>query len=330
MEEKAREITYREAIREALEEEMARDENVYLLGEDLADPFGGSYNVTQGLSTKFGTERVRNTPISEAVIAGAAVGSAMSGMRPVPEIMYMDFMSCCFDAIVNQAAKIRYMSGGQVEVPVTFRTQQGAGRSSAAQHAQSWEAIFAHIPGLKVVMPATPYDAKGLLKTAIRDDDPVIFIEHKLLYGEKGDVPKGEYTVPFGQAAIRREGKDVTIVATLRMVEKALIAAEMLSKDGIDAEVIDLRTIVPLDKETVVNSVKKTERIVIVQEAVSRCGFASELGMVIMEEAMDYLDAPIKRVAAANTPVAFAPELERQIIPDENRIYAETKAMFGR
>ena len=321
-------ITYRDALREALTEEMERDPEVFLIGEDIADPFGGTYKVTQGLSTKFGTERVRNTPISEAVICGASVGAAMVGMRPVAEIMYMDFMSCCFDAAVNQAAKIRYMSGGQVSVPVTFRTQQGSGRASAAQHAQSWEAIFAHIPGLKVVMPATPYDAKGLLKTAIRDNDPVMFIEHKLLYTEKGEVPEEEYTVPFGEAVVRREGKDVTIVATLRMVDMALKAAEMLAGEGIDAEVIDLRTIVPLDKNTVINSLKKTERIAIVQEAVSRCGFASELCMIIMEEAMDYLDAPVKRIAAANTPVAFAPVLENFIVPNSDTIHREVKSMF--
>ena len=270
-----RTITYREAINEALAEEMRRDPNVFLLGEDIADPFGGSYKVTKGLSTEFGTSRVRNTPISEAGLAGAAVGAAMAGMRPVAEIMYIDFASCCFDAIANQAAKIRYMSGGQVEVPIVFRTQQGAGRSSAAQHSQSWEALFAHIPGLKVVMPSNPYDAKGLLKTAIRDDDPVIFIEHKLLYAVKGEVPEEEYTIPFGKAEIKREGSDVTIVASLRMVDFALKAAEKLAEDGISAEVIDLRTIVPLDKETIVNSIKKTGRLAVAQEAVERCGFGS-------------------------------------------------------
>jgi pyruvate dehydrogenase E1 component beta subunit len=321
-------ITYRDAVREALHEELERDPAVFLMGEDIADPFGGSYKVTQGLSTLFGVERVRNTPISEAAIGGTAVGAAMVGMRPIVEIMYMDFMGCCFDAVVNQAAKIRYMSGGQVAVPVTFRTQQGAGRSSAAQHAQSWEALFVHIPGLKVVMPATPYDAKGLLKTAIRDNDPVVFIEHKLLYAVSGEVPEEEYTIPFGQAAVRRSGSDITIVATLRMVDRALQAAQRLAEDGIEAEVIDLRTLVPLDKQTIINSVKKTGRIAIAQEAVSRGGFASELGMIIMEDAMDYLDAPVKRIAAANTPVAFAPGLEDFIIPDEERIYAEVKSML--
>lgn len=321
-------ITYREAVREALQEEMRRDENVFLMGEDIADPFGGSYNVTMGLSTEFGLERVRNTPISEAVIAGATVGAAIAGLRPVSEIMYMDFTGCCFDAIVNQAAKIRYMSGGQVEVPLVFRTQQGAGRSSAAQHAQSWEAIYAHIPGLKVVLPATPYDAKGLLKTAIRDNDPVLFIEHKMLYGVKGEVPEEEYTVPFGKAKVLCEGKDVTIVAYSRMVQLALDAAKKLEKDGISAEIIDLRTVVPLDKEAILTSLRKTERLVIVQEAVERCGFAAELATMAMEEAFDYLDAPVKRIAARNTPIAFAPALEDFILPNVNDIYNGVKALF--
>lgn len=321
-------ITYRDAIKEALQEEMRRDETVFVMGEDVADPFGGSFKVTKGLSTEFGTDRVRNTPISEAVIAGAAVGAAIAGLRPVPEIMYMDFTGCCFDAIVNQAAKIRYMSGGQVQAPLVFRTQQGAGRSSAAQHAQSWEAIYAHIPGLKIVLPATPYDVKGLLKTAIRDNDPVLFIEHKMLYGVKGEVPEEEYTIPFGKAKVVREGADVTVLAYSRMVQMALDAAKKLEKDGISAEVIDLRTIVPLDKDTVIKSLKKTERLAIAQEAVERCGFAAELATFAMEEAFDYLDAPVKRIAAKNTPVAFAPALEDFIIPNKDDIYKGIKSMF--
>lgn len=321
-------ITYRDAIREAMQEEMRADEKVIVFGEDVADPFGGSFKVTKGLSTEFGTDRVRNTPISEAVIAGAAVGAAIAGYRPVPEIMYMDFTGCCFDAIVNQAAKIRYMSGGQVQAPITFRTQQGAGRSSAAQHAQSWEAIYAHIPGLKIVIPSTPYDVKGLLKTSIRDNDPVIFIEHKMLYGIKGEVPEEEYTIPLGQAKIVKEGTDVTILAYSRMVQMALDAAKRLEADGISAEVIDLRTIVPLDKETVIKSLKKTERLAIAQEAVERCGFAAELATFAVEEAFDYLDAPIKRIAAKNTPVAFAPALEDFIIPNTDDIYNGVKSMF--
>lgn len=321
-------ITYRDAIREALQEEMRRDEKVFIMGEDVADPFGGSFKVTKGLSTEFGFDRVRNTPISEAVIAGAAVGAAIAGLRPVPEIMYMDFTGCCFDAIVNQAAKIRYMSGGQVQAPLVFRTQQGAGRSSAAQHAQSWEAIYAHIPGLKIVLPSTPYDVKGLLKTAIRDNDPVLFIEHKMLYGIKGEVPEEEYTIPFGEAKVIKEGADVTVLAYSRMVQMALDAAKRLEKDGISAEVIDLRTIVPLDKETIIRSLKKTERLAIAQEAVERCGFAAELAAFAMEEAFDYLDAPVKRIAAKNTPVAFAPALEDFIIPSTDDIYEGIKSMF--
>ena len=323
-----RKISYKEALKEALREEMIRDEDVFLMGEDIADPFGGTYKVTSGLSTEFGDERVRNTPISEAGIMGAAVGAALTGMRPVAELMYVDFLSCCLDAIGNQAAKIRYMSGGQCEVPAVFRTQQGAGRASAAQHAQSWEAILAHIPGLKIVMPATPYDAKGLLKTAIRDDDPVVFLEHKLLYAIEGEVPEEDYTVPFGKAAIKRQGSDVTIIGTLRMVHFALEAAKMLEKEGIQAEVIDLRTIVPLDTETILESVKKTNRVVIAQEAVERCGFASQLAAVIMDLGFDYLDAPVKRVAAPNTPVPFAPELENYVIPNANTIYKAVKEIL--
>lgn len=325
-----RKILYRDALKEAFQEEMARDPNVFLLGEDIADPFGGTYKATAGLSTEFGEERVRNTPISEAGLTAAAVGAALAGMRPVAELMYVDFLSCCLDPIGNQAAKIRYMSGGQCDVPVVFRTQQGAGRSSAAQHAQSWEAIFAHIPGLKVVMPSTPYDVKGLMKTAIRDDDPVIFLEHKLLYATEGEVPEqgDDYTIPFGEAAVRREGADVTIIGTLRMVHFALEAAKMLEKDGISAEVIDLRTIVPLDTDTVLKSLKKTGRVAIAQEAVERCGFASQLSAVIMDMGFDYLDAPVKRIAAANTPVPFAPILENYVIPNADIIYKAVREMF--
>lgn len=323
-----RTITYREAINEALAEEMKRDEKVFLIGEDIADPFGGSYKVTKGLSTQFGIERVRNTPIAEAGLAGASVGAAMVGMRPVAEIMYMDFTSCCFDAIVNQAAKTRFMSGGQVTVPIVFRTQQGAGRSSAAQHAQSWEALYAHIPGLKIVMPSNPYDAKGLLKTAIRDEDPVVYIEHKMLYAMKGEVPEEEYIVPFGEAKVVKTGSDITVIATLKMVNLALEVSRRLEEDGINIEVIDLRTIVPLDKKTILKSVKKTGKVAIVQEAVGRCGFCTELAMVIMEEAFDYLDVPIKRIASMNAPLAFAPELEDYILPNEDKIYQEIKSML--
>ncbi len=321
-------ITYRDAVREALREEMIKDPNVFLMGEDIADPFGGSFKVTKGLSSEFGENRVRNTPISEAGIAGATVGAAVAGLRPVSEIMYMDFTGCCFDAIVNQAAKIRYMSGGQVQAPLVFRTQQGAGRSSAAQHAQSWEAIYAHIPGLKIVIPSTPYDVKGLLKTSIRDNDPVLFIEHKMLYGIKGEVPEKEYSIPLGQANTVKEGSDVTIVTYSRMVQMAVEAAEKLEKERISAEVIDLRTLVPLDKKSVIDSLKKTERLVVVNEAAERCGYGAELAAFAMEEAFDYLDAPVKRVAAKNTPVSFAPALEDYIIPNTQDIYNGVKELF--
>ncbi|MBC7189325.1 alpha-ketoacid dehydrogenase subunit beta, partial [Candidatus Aerophobetes bacterium] len=254
-----REITYREAIREALREEMRRDENVFLIGEDIAE-FGGSYKVTLGLVEEFGKERVRNTPISESAIIGAAVGAAILGMRPVAEIMYIDFTTLAMDQIVNQAAKIKYMTGGQVKVPLVIRTQGGGGRSAAAHHSQSLEAWFFHVPGLKVVMPSTPYDAKGLLKAAIRDDNPVIYIEHKLLYAEKGFVPEEDYIIPLGKAEVKREGSDISIVATSLMVKKALLAAEELDRERISCEVIDPRTLYPLDKDTIFSSVKKTGR----------------------------------------------------------------------
>jgi len=314
-----REITYREAVREALREEMRRDPSVFLLGEDIAE-FGGSYKVTQGLLEEFGHERVRNTPISEAAIVGAALGAALVGMRPVAEIMYVDFMGIAMDQIVNQMAKIRYMFGGKARAPVVIRTQQGTGRSSAAQHAQSLEAWFVHVPGLKVVQPSTPYDAKGLLKASIRDDNPVIFLEHKLLYAEKGPVPEEEYVIPLGKADVKRPGKDVTVVATSRMVLKALNAARDLEQEGIDIEVVDPRTLSPLDEGTILESVKKTGKLVVVHEAVRRCGFGAEVAATVAEKAFDYLDAPIKRVTALDTPMPFNPKLEAFVVPDEDRI----------
>lgn len=314
-----REITYREAVREALREEMRRDPSVFLLGEDIAE-FGGSYKVTQGLLEEFGHERVRNTPISEAAIVGAALGAALVGMRPVAEIMYVDFMGIAMDQIVNQMAKIRYMFGGKARVPVVIRTQQGTGRSSAAQHAQSLEAWFVHVPGLKVVQPSTPYDAKGLMKASIRDDNPVIFLEHKLLYAEKGPVPEEEYVIPLGKADVKRPGKDVTVVATSRMVLKALNAAKDLEQEGIDVEVVDPRTLSPLDEDTILESVKKTGKLVVVHEAVRRCGFGAEIAATVAEKAFDYLDAPIKRVTALDTPMPFNPKLEAFVVPDEDKI----------
>ncbi len=319
-----RKITYREALKEALREEMRRDPRVFLLGEDIAQ-FGGSYKVTQGLLDEFGPERVRNTPISEAAIVGAAVGAALTGMRPVAELMYVDFSGIAMDQIANQAAKNRYMFGGKALVPMVLRTQGGAGRSSAAQHAQSLEAWFIHIPGLKVVMPATPYDAKGLLKTAIRDDNPVVFIEHKLLYPETGEVPEEEYLVPLGVADVKRAGEDVTVVAHSRMVHLALRAADRLAADGISCEVVDPRTLDPLDSATILRSVEKTSRLVILQEAVAQCSFASEVAALVAEEALDYLDAPIRRVTALDTPMPFSPKLERFVLPSEERLIAAVR-----
>ncbi len=319
-----RKITYREALKEALREEMRRDPRVFLLGEDIAQ-FGGSYKVTQGLLDEFGPERVRNTPISEAAIVGAAVGAALTGMRPVAELMYVDFSGIAMDQIANQAAKNRYMFGGKAKVPMVLRTQGGTGRSSAAQHAQSLEAWFIHIPGLKVVMPATPYDAKGLLKTAIRDDNPVVFIEHKLLYPETGEVPEEEYLVPLGVADVKRAGEDVTVVAHSRMVHLALRAADRLVADGISCEVVDPRTLDPLDSAAILRSVEKTSRLVILQEAVAQCSFASEVAALVAEEALDCLDAPIRRVTALDTPMPFSPRLERFVVPSEERLIAAVR-----
>jgi len=307
-------LYYRQAIRDALREEMRRDECVFLLGLDIGR-FGGTYKATQGLWEEFGDERVRDTPLSEAAIAGAAVGAAMTGMRPVAEIMYTDFLTIALDQIANQAAKLTYMSGGQARIPVVFRTQEGAGRSSAAQHAQSLEAWVAHIPGLKVVLPATPYDAKGLLKSAIRDDSPVVFIEHKLLYGVKGEAPDQEYLIPFGQARIVREGADVTIVALSRMVLKALDAAEELAREGISVEVIDPRSVVPLDLATILASVQKTGRLVVTHEGYTRCGVGAEIATQVAENALHALKRPPRRVCGRNVPIPFAPVMEHYVIP---------------
>ncbi|MGQ9568147.1 MAG: alpha-ketoacid dehydrogenase subunit beta [Anaerolineae bacterium] len=313
-------ITYRDALREALREEMRRDETVFLMGEDIADPFGSAYKVTLGLSPEFGLERVRQTPISELGFVGAGVGAALTGLRPVVELMYIDFSTLAMDQIVNQAAKIRYMSGGQAKVPLVIRTQGGMGRSSAAHHAQSLEAWFVHVPGLLVAMPSTPYDAKGLLKTAIRLDDPVIFIEHKLLYNTEGPVPEEEYTIPFGVADVKREGTDCTVVATSRTVLMALKAAEILEEEGISVEVVDPRTLFPLDTETIIRSVQKTSRLVVAHEAPERCGFGAEVVAQIAEKAFDYLDAPIQRVCGPSVPAPFARHLENSIIVDEQKI----------
>ncbi len=319
-----RKISFGEALREALQEEMRRDETVFVLGEDIA-LHGGDFGVTKGLLDEFGEKRVRDTPISETAIIGLSLGAASVGMRPVAEIMFSDFLGVCMDQILNQVSKMRYMSGGQVKTPVVIRTAFGAGINAGPQHSQSPEAFFVHIPGLQVVMPSTPYDAKGLLKTAIRNDNAVIFFEHKLLYGVKGDVPEQEYLIGFGEADIKRNGTDVTIVATGLMVKEALAAAETLEKGGLTAEVIDPRTLVPLDEKTLINSVKKTGRAVVVHEAWKRSGFGAEIAAMIMEEAMDYLDAPVKRVGGLNVPTPFSPALEKYVVPNENDIVKAVK-----
>lgn len=311
-----REITFGQALREALREEMLRDERVFLMGEDIG-VFGGAFKVTQGLLDEFGEERVRDTPISEAAIAGIGVGAAMSGMHPVIEIMFGDFMTIAMDQIVNHAAKMHYMTGGKAKVPLTIRTTMGAGRSSAATHSQSLHAWFCHIPGLKVVIPSTPYDAKGLLKTAIRDENPVVIFEDKMMYNLKGPVPEEEYLIPFGEADIKREGKDVTMVATSSMIHVAMKAAEELSKQGVEVEVIDPRTLVPLDADVLCDSAAKTGHVVIVDEGHRQYGVTAELASVIAEGAFDYLDAPIKRLGAMDVPIPFTPALEFPTIPDE-------------
>jgi len=320
-----RKITYKEALREALKEEMRRDPTVFLLGEDIGRFWGGAFKVTEGLAEEFGDERVRDTPISENAIIGTAVGAAITGMRPVAEIMFGDLTALAMDQIANQAAKIRYMFGGQINCPLVIRTPFGAGVNIASHHSQSLEAWFMHVPGLYVAVPSTPYDAKGLLKSAIRGDNPVFFCEHKLLYPIQGEVPEEEYTVTFGIADVKREGADVTVVATLYMVHKALKAAEMLEAEGISVEVVDPRTLTPLDKQTIIKSVKKTGRIIIVSEDCKTAGVSAEIAAVVAEEALDYLDAPIKRVAEPDTPIPFSPPLEQYVVPDEKAIIKAVK-----
>ena len=310
-----REITYAQAIKEAMCEEMRADENVFLMGEDVG-LYGGAFGVSVGMFQEFGAERVRDTPISEAVIAGAAVGAAVTGMRPIAEIMFSDFTTISMDQLVNQAAKIRYMFGGKAKVPMVLRTPSGSGTGAAAQHSQSIEAWFCHVPGLKVVVPSTPYDAKGLLKAAIRDDNPVMFFEQKLLYRKKGPVPEEEYTIPLGVADIKREGSDVTIITYGRMVAVCLEAAEGLAAQGVSVEVVDPRTLNPLDKDTLIKSAKKTGRVLIVHEACQTGGFGGELAAVIADsEAFFYLDAPIKRLGGLDVPIPYCPELEKNVVP---------------
>lgn len=323
-----REITYLEAVREALSEQMRENPDVFLMGEDIG-VYGGAFGVTRGMIEEFGPERIRNTPISEAAISGTAVGAAMTGMRPVFELQFSDFITIALDNIINQAAKIRYMYGGKAKVPLVMRTPGGSGTGAAAQHSQSLENLTAHIPGLKVVQPATAYDAKGLLHAAIEDDNPVMFYEHKLCYKTKGDVPEGKYVIPLGVADIKREGTDITVVATGIMVHRALEAAGILAEKGISIEVVDPRTLVPLDKETIVQSVMKTGRAIVVTEAVKRSGFSAELAAVIAEsESFDFLDHPIVRLAGKEVPIPYQPELEKRAVPQVEDIVAAAEEVM--
>ena len=323
-----RELTLGEAVREALAEEMRRDPRVFICGEDIAEA-GTVYKVLSGLVEEFGTERVLDTPISEAGFTGMAVGAAMTGMRPVVDIMFGDFSTLVMDQMVNQAAKIHYMSGGKWKVPMVMRATLGATRRSAAQHSQSLHAWFCHIPGLKVVLPSTPYDAKGLMKTAIRDDNPVVFFEDKMMYKMKGQVPPDDYTIPFGVADIKRPGTDITIVATSSMVQVALGAAKLLEEVGISAEVIDPRTVWPLDEQTLVESVKKTSRAIVVDEGYGRYGVTAEIASVIAEGAFFNLKAPVKRMGAMHVPIPFSPPLEDATVPTEQTVFEAAKALCG-
>ena len=322
-----REIEYREAIREAITEEMDRDKKVFLIGEDIG-VYGGAFKVYKGLLDKYGPGRVINTPISEAAIIGTAIGAALTGYRPIAEIMFIDFTALAMDQIANQAAKIHFMSGGSIDVPLVIRTQGGVGKGLSAQHSQSLESWFYHIPGLKVVMPSTANDAKGLLKTAVRDNSPVIFIEHKMIYPVKGPVAEKEYTIPFGKADIKRKGNDVTVFAYANMVLKSLEAAEELERDGVDCEVIDPRTLVPLDINTIIDSVKKTGRLVVVSEACRRGSIASDISAIVTEKAFGYLKAPVKIVAGLNTPIPYNLALEQASIPQKADILEAVKTII--
>jgi pyruvate dehydrogenase E1 component beta subunit len=324
------ELTYREAVRDALRTAMERDGDIFIMGEDIAE-MGGSMAVTQGLLDEFGPERVRNTPISEMAIVGAGIGAAMAGMRPIVEIMYEDFLTLSMEQIVNQAAKHRYMSGGQLKVPLTIRTQGGAGWSPGAQHAQQLEAWLVHIPGLKVAFPSTPADVRGLLWTAIYDDNPVVFFEHRLLYPVKGEVPEELEPIPLGKARTMREGTDVTVIAMGPLVHRSLEAAERAAdEEGLSVEVVDPRTLQPLDEDALVASVKKTNRVVVAHEAVTRMGFGAEVAAVLQYKAFDYLDAPIERVGAKFAPLAFSPVMEQYVVPHADDVLAAIKRTVGR
>jgi acetoin:2,6-dichlorophenolindophenol oxidoreductase subunit beta len=323
------EMTYREAVRDALSQAMRRDSDVFLMGEDIGE-MGGSMGVTQGMLAEFGPERVRNTPISEMALVGAGTGAAIMGMRPVVEIMYEDFLTLGMEQLVNQAAKHRYMSGGQVKVPLTVRTQGGAGWSPGAQHAQQVEAWFVHVPGLKVVFASTATDVRGLLWSAIYDDNPVVFFEHRTLYSLKDDVPEQLDPIPIGKARVHREGTDVTVIATGRLVHEALSAAAEAEEDGISVEVVDPRTLQPLDEEALVASVQKTNRCVVAHEAVTKMGFGAEVVAMLQQQAFDWLDAPIERVGARFAPVPFAPVMESYVVPHAADVLAAIRRTVGR
>ena len=324
-----RELTFAQAVREALAEEMRRDSRVCILGEDVAEA-GTPFKVLSGLVEEFGTSRVIDTPISEAGFTGLGVGAAMTGVRPVIDIMFGDFLTLAMDQLVNQAAKIHYMSGGKWKVPLVLRTTLGATRRSAAQHSQSLHAWASHVPGLKVAMPSTPYDAKGLLKASIRDDNPVVFFEDKMMYKLKGLVPEEEYTIPLGVADVKRAGKDVTLVATSSMVQVALAAAELLEKIGISAEVIDPRTMWPLDERTLIESAKKTSRVIVIDEGYGRYGVTGEIASVIAEGAFYSLEAPVKRMGAMHVPIPFSPPLEDVTVPTEQTVFEAARALLGK
>jgi acetoin:2,6-dichlorophenolindophenol oxidoreductase subunit beta len=324
-----RELTFAQAIREALAEEMRRDSTVCIMGEDVAEA-GTPFKVLSGLVEEFGKDRVLDTPISEAGFTGLAVGAAMTGLRPVVDIMFGDFITLTMDQMVNQAAKVHYMSGGKWKVPMVMRTTLGATRRSAAQHSQSLHAWFSHVPGLKVVLPSTPYDAKGLLKTAIRDENPVVFFEDKMMYKLKGPVPTEEYTIPLGVADVKREGSDITLVATSSMVQVALGAAALLSKSGVSAEVIDPRTTWPLDEKTLIESAKKTSRVIVIDEGYERYGVTAEIASVIGAGAFYDLDAPVKRMGAMHVPIPFSPPLEDATVPTENTVFEVARALCNR
>ena len=322
-------MSFAQALNNAHKLEMERDPNIYIAGEDVG-VYGGIFGVTAGLLDQFTDKRVRDTPFTESAIVGTAVGAAAVGLRPVIELMFVDFIGVALDQLYNQAAKMKYMFGGKATLPLVMRASCGAGIGAAAQHSQCLEAWFMHVPGLKVVMPSTPYDAKGLLISSIRDDNPVVFLEHKLLYGMEGEVPEEAYTIPLGEADIKREGQDVTIVATAQMVNLSLSAAEKLSGDGISVEVVDPRTLSPLDEESILESVRKTHRLVIVHEEVKFAGSGAEIAAIAAEKAFDYLDAPIIRVAAPFTPVPFSPTLEAEFIPSEEKIIEAVRTVTGK